>query len=240
VFILLTNDDGIDAPGLTAAETILAGYRTATVAPLRHCSGSGQALGLYSEIQVEKRGDRRWAVDGTPTDCVKLAMLELLDRKPDLVVSGINPGPNLAHNIHYSGTVAAATEAALWGVPALAVSIGSGTPRHLDAAASYVASLVEGMAWRGIPEGAVLNVNIPDSPLEELGSPVWTRTGRFASDVPFTVVEPGRIYRYTRWTGQEVVDPSGTDVEALSRGMISLTLLSVDRTLEGASLAGLE
>ncbi len=234
--ILLTNDDGMDAPGLLALERILEPFDPAVVAPLEHCSGSSLAIGLYSEIEVERRGAARWAVRGTPVDCVKLALLELLGRRPDLVISGINPGPNMANNIHYSGTVGAATEAALWDVPALAVSSGSGSPVHLDSAASFVLDLVLGGSWRDIPPGCLVNVNIPDLPAGKLGQPVWTRAGRFAQDIPFTAVEPGRVFRYSRWTAQGDRHEPGTDLEVLASGRVSLTMLTVDRSVQASCM----
>ncbi len=232
--ILLTNDDGVGAPGLEALRAALEdGHEVYVVAPSAHCSGSGHALGLYRDIEVERIGERVWSVEGTPADCVKLALREILGFLPDLVVSGINPGPNLANNIHYSGTVAAASEAAFWGCPAIAVSSSSGSPVHFGCAASYVRSMVDSGVRSRIPEGAVLNLNIPDNPSCELGDPVWTRTARFAADAPFTVVEPGRIYRYGRMFELPVHDPEGTDVEAVLGGRVSATLLGLDRTLPG-------
>jgi len=237
MLILLTNDDGITAPGLRALVESLSGEKPYVVAPEAHCSGTGQALGLFSEVRVTPAGDREWAVGGTPADCIKLALLELLPSRPDLVVSGVNPGPNMANNIYYSGTVAAATEAALWGIPAIAASTAVGKPANLESAAALVARLVSSGGWRSLPPRTVLNVNIPDEPLERMGKAVWTRTAVFAEEVPFTVLEPGSVYRYTRWTGQDIL-PSDrlTDVEALSSGLVSLTLLGTDRSLDPGGL----
>ncbi|NLP06345.1 5'/3'-nucleotidase SurE [Candidatus Fermentibacteria bacterium] len=233
--ILLTNDDGIDAPGLLALERALESLDPRVVAPMEHCSGSSLAIGLYSDLEVERRGAARWAVRGTPVDCVKLALLELLEKRPGLVISGINPGPNAANNIHYSGTVGAATEAAMWNVPAMAVSSGSGIPLHLASAASFVLEFVLGGSWRDIPPGCLLNLNIPDLPACELGHPVWTRTGRFLEDIPFTVIEPGKLYRYSRWTAPCERPEPGTDLEALASGRISMTLLTVERSAGAGS-----
>ncbi len=232
--ILLTNDDGIGAPGLDALHKSLSeSWDVYVVAPAAHCSGSGHALGLYRDLTVERFAGNSWSVDGTPADCVKLAIGELLGFKPDLVVSGINPGPNLANNVHYSGTVAAASEAAFWGIPAIAVSSGSPAPAHLECAAGYVRMLLCSGVHLGIPESSVLNLNIPDVPCSLLGEPVWTRTGRFSSDAPFNVIEPGRSYRYGRLPELPLHDPSGTDVEALRSGLVSATLLGLDRSLPG-------
>jgi len=236
MIILLTNDDGIDAPGLRTLVSRLSGYEPFVVAPSGHRSSCGHSLGLYSDIEVARRGPREWAVSGTPTDCVKLALLEILGERPGLVVSGINPGPNMANNIHYSGTVAAASEAAFWGIPSIAVSIGAAEPSHLSTAADLIADIVDRGGWKHIPEGSLLNVNVPDLPAASLAGQAWTRTARFSDDVPFTVVEPDRLYRYTRWSGQDVHGMQGTDVEALSLGFVSLTLLGTDRTLSPAGL----
>lgn len=235
--ILLTNDDGIGAPGLEAMEAALrSSWEVYVVAPAAHCSGSGHALGLYRDIEVTSTGGRSWSVGGTPADCVKLAIRELLGFIPDLAVSGINPGPNLANNVHYSGTVAAASEAAFWGIPAIAVSSGSPSPSHLGCAAEYVAGLIRSGVHASIPPDSVLNLNIPDAPSCMLGPPVWTRTGRFSQDAPFIVLEPGRSYRYGRCHELPLRDETGTDVEALRAGFVSATLLGLDRSLPGFSM----
>lgn len=232
--ILLTNDDGMGAPGLEALKSALEGsWEVFVVAPVAHCSGSGHSLGLYRDLTVNRCGDSAWSVDGTPADCVKLAIREILGFKPGLVVSGINPGPNMANNVHYSGTVAAASEAAFWGIPSIAVSSSSPEPSHLECAARYVWQLILSGVHLGIPEAAVLNLNIPDVPCDQLGDPVWTRTGRFSSDAPFTVLDPGRSYRYGRISELPLHENTGTDVEALRSGMVSATLLGLDRSLPG-------
>ncbi|HOF66126.1 MAG TPA: 5'/3'-nucleotidase SurE [Candidatus Fermentibacter daniensis] len=235
--VLVTNDDGIDAPGLEALASALSDdWDAYVVAPSGHCSGTGHALTLYRDLSVEKRGDRSWCVGGTPADCVKLALGELLGFSPDVVVSGINPGPNMANNVHYSGTIAAASEAAFWNIPSIAVSSGSQTPRHLGCTGSYVRKLLLAGVHRLIPRSCVLSLNIPDLPLRELGQPVWTRTARFSADAPFIVLDPGRSYRYGRMPDPTLTDPSGTDVEALKAGLVSATLLGLDRSLPGFDL----
>jgi 5'-nucleotidase len=228
--ILLVNDDGIDEEGLAEAERALSGHETWVVAPAEHCSGAGQSLGLYDSLSVERRGPMRWAVDGTPTDCVKLALTRLMASLPDLVVSGINPGANLANNVFYSGTVAAATEAAMWGIPAMAVSVEDGGAPRFRTASSVALTLLERGIATCLPPRVLLNVNVPDRAADELAGYEWTRTARFASDIPFEEVERGRLYRYGRFTTQAVLDEEGTDVGAVRRGMVSLTPLSTDRS----------
>ena len=230
--ILLTNDDGIDQPGLLALEEELSAHELWTIAPDRHCSGIGQGLGLYSFLRIERRGERKWAVGGSPTDCVKLALSELMAAvPPDLVVSGINPGPNLANNIYYSGTVAAATEASFWGIPAFAASQDSCEHPEFGVSARIVRELVESGIHRSLPDGTMLNVNIPccrgdDTP----DGYSWTRTGRFSGDIPFDPDELGSGYSYRGIMPQPVHNLYGTDVEALSLGKVSLTLLQTDRS----------
>lgn len=228
--ILLVNDDGIDEEGLAAAEDALSGHEIRVVAPAEHCSGSGQSLGLYGSLTVRQRGSGRWAVDGTPTDCVKLALTSLMEAPPELVVSGINPGANMANNVFYSGTVAAATEAAMWGIPAMAVSVESGGGPRFETASSVVFSLVESGIPLMLPARTVLNVNVPDREAEEIAGYAWTHTARFAADIPFEELERGRVFRYGRFRTQAVEEEEGTDVQAVGRGLVSLTPLSTDRS----------
>jgi 5'-nucleotidase len=232
--ILLTNDDGIDQPGLLALESGLSSHELWTVAPSEHCSGMGQSLGLHSRITVRRMGPRRWAVDGSPTDCVKLALWQLMPPGgPDLLVSGINPGPNMANNVYYSGTVAAATEASFWGVPAFAVSQDFARDPHFAASAEVVRRLVDSGIHRMLPEGTILNVNIPlFREGEKPGGFAWTRMARFREDIPFESDASGTCFTYRGVTPQPVHTSEGTDVEALSAGRISLTLLRSDRSLE--------
>jgi 5'-nucleotidase len=227
--VLLTNDDGIDRPGLAALEEALCDSEVWVVAPADHCSGAGQSLGLYAPLAVERLAARRWAVEGTPTDCVKLALTRLLDDPPDIVISGINAGANLGNNVFYSGTVAAATEAAMWGHPALAVSLEGGEESGFPGAASVTRKLLEARLPAALPRRSVLNVNVPASPAEP-GGYVWTRTARFSRDIPFEEIESGRLYRYGRFSEQPVIREEGTDVAAVKSGLVSLTLLSTDRS----------
>jgi 5'-nucleotidase len=233
--LLLTNDDGFDQPGLLEMERVLSpDHEVWVVAPLHHCSGSSHALGLYASMKLHRAGERRWSLEGTPTDCVKIALQEVMkDSPPDLVISGINPGANLANNILYSGTVAAATEAALWGIPAMAVSVHVGgpgvVPRFATASEVLLRLLASGI-WKSIPPGDILNVNVPDTDFPSLGSWKWTRMGRFSEDMPFTHLEPGRVFAYGRYRSQPVRDSAGTDAEAIGQGSVSLTMLLSDRT----------
>ena len=171
--LLLTNDDGIHAQGLWALYEHFAGKHSVTVvAPDRERSAVGHGITLNEPIEVTRAplNDHceGYAVSGTPADCIKLSILELLDSRPDLVISGINPGANVGVNINYSGTVSAAKEAALYGIPAIAVSIQGRKPKHYDAAVRFIAVIAEEVVNRGLPVGTILNINIPDKPLSEI------------------------------------------------------------------------
>lgn len=233
--LLLTNDDGFDQPGLLELERVMSdSHEVWVVAPLHHCSGSSHALGLYASMELKKEGERKWSLEGTPTDCVKVALQEVMgDAPPDLVISGINPGANLANNILYSGTVAAATEAALWGIPAIAVSVhlsGPGVSPRFDTASAVLTKLLEIGFHTRLHPGELLNVNVPDVDRQYISAWEWTRMGRFSRDMPFTHLEPGRVFAYGRYRALPVHDASGSDVEAIDRKAVSLTMLVSDRT----------
>ena len=233
--ILLTNDDGYDQPGLLELENLLRDdHEIWVVAPLHHCSGTSHALGLYSSMELKENGFRKWSLEGTPTDCVKIALMEVMKNEPpDLLISGINPGANLANNIFYSGTVAAATEGALWDIPSIAISVrvtSKNRKPFFRTASSVLNSLMEkGIAGR-IPEGTILNINVPDIEYNEIPGTKWTRMARFAEDISFRQLEPGRVFAYDRYRSLPVVDPLDSDVDALNRMMVSLTLLDSNRT----------
>jgi 5'-nucleotidase len=233
--ILLTNDDGYDQPGLLELENLLKDdHEVWVVAPLHHCSGTSHALGLYSSMELREEGTRKWALEGTPTDCVKISLMEVMkDNPPDLLISGINPGANLANNIFYSGTVAAATEAALWDIPSIAISVQvtSNNPNpFFRTASSVLRSLMKKGIAEKIPEGTILNINVPEVEFDEIAGMKWTKMARFATDISFRQLEPGRVFVYNRYHFLPVVDPLDSDVDALSKTMVSLTLLDSNRT----------
>lgn len=233
--ILLTNDDGYDQPGLLRLAELLEGDNDIwVVAPLHHCSGTSHALGLYSSMELRKTGEHRWALEGTPTDCVKIALMEIMrDSPPDLLISGINPGANMANNVFYSGTVAAATEAALWDVRSIAVSVEVTSPNRkprFDTACAVLDHILRRDLAELIPSGTILNINVPEVEPEGIKGIKWTRMARFASDICFRQLEPGRVYAYDRYRSLPVVDPLDTDVDAVENSMVSLTLLDSNRT----------
>jgi 5'-nucleotidase len=239
--ILLSNDDGYRSPGLAALYDELSRHGQVTVvAPDRDRSGASNSLTLDVPIRAERADNGFIRVNGTPTDCVHLAITGLLDEEPDLVVAGINHGPNLGDDVIYSGTVAAATEGRFLGLPAIAVSMDSFQPRHLETAARVAGRLVAGLE-RGeldvhMEPSTVLNVNVPDRPFEALQGLVATRLGHRHKAEPVTrVTDPrGRPMYWVGPAGSEQDAGPGTDFHALRQGQVSITPLQVDLTRHGA------
>ena len=233
MIILLSNDDGIQSEGLTALEKSLAPLGDIyTVAPDRAQSSMSHALTLHRPLRVQELSPRRLAVDGTPVDCVKLALTGLLAIKPDLIVSGINKGPNLGDDIIYSGTVSAAIEGTLLGIPAIAVSLVAFDNFDFGAAAEFTADLIEHIRQPGIPAGTLLNVNVPLLPREQLKGWKLTRMGkRHYSENIVERVDPRGVKYY--WIGGDDLGFSqedGTDCMAVHDSYISVTPLQCDMT----------
>jgi len=233
MIILLSNDDGIQSEGLTALEASLSPLgELYTVAPDRAQSSMSHALTLHRPLRVHELGPRRLAVDGTPVDCVKLALSGLLPARPNLVVSGINKGPNLGDDIIYSGTVSAAIEAALLGIPAIAVSLVTFQESDFRVAAAFTAELVGKIQERGFAPATLLNVNVPALPREQLKGWKLTRMGkRHYSETIVERVDPrgGKYY----WIGGDdlgFAHDDGTDCMAVHEGYVSVTPLQVDLT----------
>jgi 5'-nucleotidase len=229
--ILVSNDDGVHAPGLAAlAEALRSVGDVFVVAPDRERSAVGHALTLHRPLRVEALGRRRFAVNGTPTDCVNLAIQGMLPRRPDVVVSGVNAGANLGDDVTYSGTVSAAMEGTLLGVPALAVSlVGAGRGADFGPAARAAAALARRLLREPGSGVTLLNVNVPRGRPRGLRV---TRLGRRAYSSPAVVREDPRGNRYY-WIGggpptwEEGPD---TDVSAVRAGFISVTPLDLDLT----------
>jgi len=233
MIILLSNDDGIQSEGLTALEASLSPLgELFTVAPDRAQSSMSHALTLHRPLRVHELGQRRLAVDGTPVDCVKLALSGLMPARPNLVVSGINKGPNLGDDIIYSGTVSAAIEAALLGIPAIAVSLVTFQAFDFRAAAAFTAELIGKIQERGITPATLLNVNVPALPREQLKGWKLTRMGkRHYSETIVERIDPrgGKYY----WIGGDdlgFAHDDGTDCMAVHEGYVSVTPLRVDLT----------
>ena len=228
--ILVTNDDGIQAAGLQALEESLAAVGEVTVAaPDRERSASSQSVSLHSPLRIHKVDERHFAVSGTPADTVIIALYHLLPRKPDLVVSGINPGGNLGENVIYSGTVAAAMEAALHGVPAFAISLAS--RKHLDfsRAAGFAAELAAKILEEGLAAGVMLNVNVPRG--EVRGVRLTRQSQKLSQNLVVEQKDPrGRPYYWLDETMASTDVEPDSDYAAILAQQISVTPLQVDRT----------
>ena len=231
--LLLINDDGVFAQGLEALYHEFKNIHQITViAPDRNCSGASNALSLHSPLRIQTMNNGFNAVNGTPSDCVHLGVNEFLSEEPELVISGINHGPNLGDDVIYSGTVAAATEGRYMGLPALAVSLASYEGKHFDTAAKVVAEIVAKLPSHPLPANQILNINVPDVPYSELKGLKVTRMGRrHRAENMVKDTDPfGRtIYWYGK-VGPQQDAGEGTDFYAIANGFTSVTPLSVDMT----------
>ena len=228
--ILVTNDDGIHAPGLKALEAALRQVGEVTVAaPDREMSATSQSISLHSPLRVHRYDEHHFAVTGTPADTVILALYHLLPQKPDLVVSGINPGGNLGENVIYSGTVAAAMEAVLHGVPAFAISLASRKQKDFSAAAAFAAHLAAKILEEGLPAGVMLNVNVPRG--EVRGVRITAQSQKVSQNLVIEQKDPrGRPYYWLDETVElKEVEPN-SDYAAIVAQEISVSPLQVDRT----------
>jgi 5'-nucleotidase len=235
--ILLSNDDGYRSPGLQVLAAELARHGELTVvAPDRDRSGASNSLTLDVPIRAERLENGIIRVNGTPTDCVHIAITGMLEQEPDLVVAGINHGPNLGDDVIYSGTVAAATEGRFLGLPALAVSIDAFEPRHLETAAAVVGRLIGGLGAGTMAANTILNINVPDLPLAEIKGLRSTRLGhRHKAEPVERILDPrGRPMYWVGPAGSEQDAGEGTDFHALRQGYVSVTPLKVDLTLHAA------
>ncbi|MTW14528.1 5'/3'-nucleotidase SurE [Pseudoduganella eburnea] len=230
--ILISNDDGYLAPGINAlAEALQPIADIVVVAPDSNRSGASNSLTLDRPLSVHQAANGFYFVNGTPTDCVHIALTGLLDHVPDLVVSGINNGPNMGDDTLYSGTVAAATEGYLFGVPAIAFSQGSYGWTNIDAAARVARELVE-RYLELLERPYLLNVNIPALPYEQLGPLTPTRLGRRHQAEPVVkALDPrGREIYWIGPPGAGKDAGEGTDFHAVANGCVSLTPLQIDLT----------
>ncbi|MBI5030766.1 MAG: 5'/3'-nucleotidase SurE [Chloroflexi bacterium] len=239
-YILVTNDDGVTAPGLLALKQALEVLgKVEVVAPDRNWSASGHTKTMHKPLRVNQTslrdGSPAYATDGAPTDCVALVMLGLLKEKPKLVVSGINPGSNVAHDLTYSGTVAAAMEGAINGIPSIAMSIDANHRGDIDfsPAAEMAVRIARRVLEQGLPQDTFLNVNVPDIPLTETRGIRITRLGtRIYRDELIERQDPAGKSYY--WIGGEppsgMIDVEGTDVWAVAQRFISVTPVHMDMT----------
>lgn len=231
--ILVSNDDGYLAMGLKVLAEHLQRIASVTVvAPDRDRSGSSNSLTLDVPLRAKKMDNGYVCVEGTPTDCVHLAITGLLEEEPDMVVAGLNAGPNMGDDVIYSGTVAAATEGRFLGFPSIALSMGSARPRHWDTGGKVALELVRKLAQRTLDADVILNVNVPDIPYERLSGIQATRLGhRHKAEPVVKDIDPrGRSIYWVGPAGAEQDAGPGTDFYALRHGYVSVTPLQVDLT----------
>ena len=231
--ILLSNDDGYQAPGLKALAEGLASIATITVvAPERNRSGASNSLTLEHPLRANTMDNGFISVDGTPTDCVHLAITGLLKDEPDMVVAGINDGANMGDDVLYSGTVAAATEGRFLGFPAMAVSMASHAPKYFDTGARVAREMVERIRLHPLSADTILNVNVPDIPHDEIKGYQATRLGhRHKAEPVIKASDPrGRLIYWVGPAGAEQDAGPGTDFHAVREGYVSVTPLKIDLT----------
>ncbi|GMQ96965.1 MAG: 5'/3'-nucleotidase SurE [Gammaproteobacteria bacterium] len=231
--ILISNDDGYQAPGLRClAKTLKSIAKITVVAPERDRSGASNSLTLDTPLRPHTSPDGYIYVDGTPTDCVHLAITGLLKDEPDMVISGINAGANLGDDVLYSGTVAAAMEGRFLGLPAIAVSMTSFQPDHFDTAVRVVQMLIKNLETSPLHANTILNVNVPDLPWDELNGFSVTRLGhRHRAEPVIKSQDPrGQPIYWVGPPGPEQDAGPGTDFHAIRSGHVSITPLHVDLT----------
>lgn len=228
--ILVSNDDGIKAPGLKALVSALETLaEVVVVAPADNCSGASNSLTFTRPLAVTRHSERWISVEGTPTDAVHLAITGLLDTPPDMVVAGINSAPNLGDDTLYSGTVAAAMEGRHCGLPAIALSMATmEVVSHYATAQMVAKDLVERLMHQALPPGTILNVNVPDVPVADLNGTVVTRLG--ARHRAEQVVPVSESQYWIGPAGQPCDDGAGTDFYAIVQNQVSVTPIQVDLT----------
>ena len=231
--ILLSNDDGYLAEGLNALADALKGHaEISVVAPDRNRSAASNSLTLEMPLRASRTDNGFIKVDGTPTDCVHLAITGLLEHEPDMVFAGINHGSNLGDDVLYSGTVAAATEGRFLGLPAIAISLVGSNPIHFKTAAEVAVTLLKQLIKKPLPKDTILNVNVPDVALKDIKGFKATRLGqRHKSEPVIKSNDPrGRIIYWVGPPGAEQDAGPGTDFYAINEGYVSVTPLQIDLT----------
>lgn len=232
--ILISNDDGINSAGLNAlCEALRIIGEIIVVAPDRDQSAVSHSLSLYRPLRIEEIADSVYSVDGTPTDCVNLAINGLLkNRRPDLMVSGINKGENLGDDITYSGTVSAAMEGTLLGIPSVAISLATKNDFHFETASHYALMISKYVLRRGLPEGTLLNVNIPNLPQDRVRGVKVTRQGKRVYGEPIVEnIDPrGRKYYWIGGNELGSLEIENSDIVAVRQGYVSVTPIKLDLT----------
>lgn len=229
--ILLSNDDGYLAQGLLALAQALAQYADiSVVAPDKNRSAASNSLTLDLPLRAQRSENGFIRVDGTPTDCVHLAITGLLEHEPDMVIAGINHGANLGDDVLYSGTVAAATEGRFLGFPAIAISLTAADPKHFDTAAQVAAALMQQIINTPLPKDTLLNVNVPDVAWSDLKGYQVTRLGQRHKSEPVIKAQDqrGRDIYWVGPPGSEQDAGEGTDFYAVKTGYVSVTPLQLD------------
>jgi 5'-nucleotidase len=228
--ILITNDDGINAPGIKALEQSLAAVGEVTViAPDKEMSASSQSITVHTPMRIHRIDDHHYSVTGTPADTVILALYHILPQRPDLVISGINPGGNLGENVAYSGTVGAATEGVIHGIPAFAISLASRKYLDFSASAAFAAQLAARILEEGLPPGVCLNVNVPRG--EVRGVRITRQSQKISRNMIIEQKDPrGRPHYWLDETiNRDLAEPD-SDYSAIIAHQISVTPLQADRT----------
>lgn len=231
--ILLSNDDGYMAQGLQILAQSLSQYADiSVVAPDKNRSAASNSLTLEMPLRAQMSENGFIRVDGTPTDCVHLAVTGLLENEPDMVIAGINHGANLGDDVLYSGTVAAATEGRFLGLPAMAISLTASDPKYFETAAHVAVVLMQQIVTNPLPKDTLLNVNVPDIPLIELKGYQATRLGQRHKAEPVIKAQDqrGRDIYWVGPPGSEQDAGEGTDFFAIKTGYVSVTPLQLDLT----------
>jgi len=231
--ILISNDDGYQAPGIISLANELSSLaETTIVAPDRNRSAASNSLTIENPIRATIQENGFYSVDGTPTDCVHLAITGLLHKEPDMVISGINSGANMGDDVLYSGTVAAAFEGRHLGYPSIAVSLAGHKLKYFDTAAKVVNELVSNLQINSIPMDSILNINVPDVPFEKIKGIQATRLGqRHKAEPVVKMTDPrGKPIYWVGPPGPEQDAGPGTDFHAVRNDYVSITPLQVDLT----------
>lgn len=230
--ILVANDDGVQAEGLRVLVEHLRGVgRVVVVAPDQQRSAASHSLTLHRPLRVYHLGKNVYAVDGTPTDCVNLAVNKILSERPALIVSGINHGANLGDDVHYSGTVSAAVEGGMLKIPSIAVSQVSGDEHRFPVAARFAARLARRVLQERLPSGIILNVNVPNSRRRITGYEFTVQGRHNYTNVIVEKIDPrGQTYYWIGGDEMSYDDVPGSDGNAIRSGKISITPIHVDMT----------
>lgn len=236
---LISNDDGVFATGIKRLSETLNDMGQVTVfAPNRDRSGASNSLTLDRPIRIHKVSDGWYSVNGTPTDCVHMALTGVMSEEPDMVISGINNAANLGDDVLYSGTVAAAIEGRYLGLPALALSLATkhGQPRYFDTAQHYIKKIIKQIKTKALPDDSILNINFPNLPIDQVKGVKITRLGnRHKAESAIKDTDPrGRKIYWIGAAGAEADAGEGTDFHAVKNGYVSITPMKVDMTKHSA------